>query len=85
MSDDGQTTACEHAETPDEKAMCEPRAYSTMLEAYGKESGYSTRENRAIDSAMEVRENLERRMTLGIGMDCYRKETTKVNQKGQSL
>ena len=43
-SDDGRTTAHEHAETPDEKAMCRPQAYSTMLGAHGKESGYSTKE-----------------------------------------
>ena len=53
-SDDGQTTAHEHAETPDEKAMRWPQAYSTMLGAHGKESRYSTRENGGIDSVMEV-------------------------------
>ena len=45
MSDNGWTTAHEQAETPDEKAMGWPQAYSTMLGAYGKESGYSTKEN----------------------------------------
>ena len=49
-SDDGH----EHAETPDEKAMRCPQAYSTMLGAHGKESGYSTRENGGIDSVMEA-------------------------------
>ena len=53
-SDDGQTTAHEHAETPDEKAMRWPQAYSTMLGAHGKESGYATKENGGIDSVMEV-------------------------------
>ena len=53
-SDDGQTTAHEHAKTPDEKAMRWPQAYSTMLGAHGKESCYSTRENGGIDSVMEV-------------------------------
>jgi len=43
-SDDGRTTAHEYAETPDEKTMRWPQAYSTMLGAHGKESGYSTRE-----------------------------------------
>ena len=36
------------------KATREPQAYATMLGAYGKESGYSTRETGAIDSAMKV-------------------------------
>ena len=31
-----------------------PQAYSTMLGAHGKESGYSTRENGGIDSVEEV-------------------------------
>ena len=53
-SDDGRTTAHEHAETPDEKAMCWPQAYSTMLGVHGKESGYSTKENGGIDSVVEV-------------------------------
>jgi len=48
-SDDGRTTAHEHAETPDEKAMRWPQVYSTMSGAQGKESGYSTRENGGID------------------------------------
>ena len=52
-SDDGQTTAHEHAETPDEKAMRWPQAYSTMLGAHGKESGYATKENGGIDSVMD--------------------------------
>ena len=43
-SNDDQTTAHEHAETPDERAMRSPQASSTMLGAHGKESGYSTRE-----------------------------------------
>ena len=47
-SDDGQTTAHEHAEPPDEKAMRWPQAYSTMLGAHGKESGYATKENGSI-------------------------------------
>ena len=38
-TDDGRTTAHEHAEAPDEKAMRWPQAYSTMLGAHGKESG----------------------------------------------
>ena len=54
MSDDGQTTAHEHAETPHEKVMRWPQAYSTMLGAHGKESGYATKENGGIDSVMEV-------------------------------
>ena len=54
MSDDGQPTAHEHAETPDEKAMRWPQAYSTMLGAHGKESGYATKQNGGIDSVMEV-------------------------------
>ena len=49
-SDDGQTTAHEHAKTPDEKAMRWPQAYSTMFGAHGKESGYATKENGGIDS-----------------------------------
>ena len=53
-SDDGQTTAHEHAKTPDEKAMRWPQAYSTMFGAHGKESGYTTKENGGIDSVMEV-------------------------------
>ena len=53
-SDDGQTTAHEHADTPDEKAMRWPQAYSTMFGAHGKESGYATKENGGIDSVMEV-------------------------------
>ena len=53
-SDDGQTTVHEHAETPDEKTMHYPQAYSTMLGAHGKESGNSTRENGGIDSVMEA-------------------------------
>ena len=53
-SDHGRITAHEHAETPDEKAMRCPQAYSTMLGAHGKESGYSTRENGGIDSVMEA-------------------------------
>ena len=53
-SDDGRTTAHEHAETPDEKVMRWPQAYSTMLGAQGKESGYYTKENAGIDSVVEV-------------------------------
>lgn len=54
MSDDGPTMAYEHAETPDEKVMHCPQAYSTILGAHGKESGYSTRENGGINSVMEA-------------------------------
>jgi len=71
-SDDDQITALEHAEIPDEKAMREPQTCSTMLGAYGNESGYSTRENRVIDSAIEVDMHVsERRRKLEIGLDCY--------------
>ena len=39
-SDDGRTTAHKNAETPDDIATREPQAYSTMIAADGKESGY---------------------------------------------
>ena len=64
-SDDGRSTAREHAETPDEKAMRWPQAYSTMLGAHG----YSTRENGEVDSVMDFRENLEWRKKLGMEKD----------------
>ena len=54
MSNDGQTTAHEHVETPDEKAMRWPQAYSIMFGAHGKESDYPTKENGGINSVMEV-------------------------------
>jgi len=71
-SNDDQTTAHEHAETPDEKAMRDPQACSTMLGAYGNESSYSTRENGVIDSAIEVDMHVsEWRRKLEIGLDCH--------------
>ena len=53
-SDDGRTTTHEHAETPHEKAIRWPQAYSTMLGAHEKRSGYSTRANGGIDSAKKA-------------------------------
>ena len=89
-SEDGRTTAHKYAETPDEMAMREPQGYSTMIEADGMESGYATRANGAMDSAMseDARgsgENWNGQGNLELDRTGLRKETTKANRKRQSL
>ena len=64
-SEDGRTTAHKYAETPDEMAMREPQGYSTMIEADGMESGYATRANGAMDSAISEDDVVQGK----IGMD----------------
>ena len=67
MSDDGRTMVHEHADTPDEKATRWPQAYSTMLGAYGLESGYLTRQNGGIVSVMEIDERVSEKTWNGEG------------------
>ena len=50
-----------------EKAMRWPQAYSTMLGAHGKESGYSTRENGGIDSVVEADVRVSEKIWNGEG------------------
>ena len=44
-----------------------PQAYSTMLGAHGKESGYATKENGGIDSVMEVDVRVSEKTWNGAG------------------
>ena len=88
-SDNGHTMAHEHAETPDERTMCWPQAYSTMLGAHGKESGYSTRENGVINSAMEADVYVSEKIWNGEGnleldRTAIEKRQPKLTEKGKA-
>jgi len=88
-SEDGRTTAHKYAETPDEMAMREPQGYSTMIEADGMESGYATRANGAMDSAIseDARgsgENWNGQGNLDLDRTVIERRQPKLTEKGKA-
>jgi len=88
-SEDGRTTAHKYAETPDEMAMREPQGYSTMIEADGMESGYATRANGAMDSAIseDARgsgENWNGQGNLELDRTVIERRQPKLTEKGKA-
>ena len=87
--DEGRNAAHKNAETPDDMAIRGPQAYSTMIEADVKESGYGTGANGAIDSAMEEEPRVSEKNwngTESLEMDrtVIEKRQPKLTEKGKS-